>query len=119
MENKNNLHVRLDFEESLQGKRQVLSSQMNSLRLLKSMKKYKKLRRRELILKGKLKQGLKSLKVDINKILEQFPKKVGEEKIKIKKKTGRKTKTEQEKKHMENIESQLQDIQSKLNNLNS
>jgi hypothetical protein len=119
MENKNNLHVRLDYSESLEGKKQLLSSEMNILRLLKSIKNYIKFRRRELILKTRIRKELSSLRININNLLQQFPKKIGDEEIRIKKRTGRKTKTEQEKKHMEDIESQLQDIQSKLNGLNS
>lgn len=101
-----NVHVRFEYQEALNGKKQLLSSQMNFLQLLKRVKSYKVLRKSELILKSKVKKELKELKTEIENIQIIFsPEEIGEVKI--------------EKKHKEresggSIESQLREIQEKL-----
>jgi len=103
-----NIHIRLEYEEALEGKKEFLSSQLNLLEILKKLKNYKGQRKKELILKGKFKKELAALKTEINQIQEFFPKEEGKELEK-----GA-IKEYKEKKHKENIESQLKEIKEKL-----
>ena len=54
-------HVRLNYNEELDAKKQLLTSELNILQTLKKFKHYKTLRKRELTTKNKLKTALKSL----------------------------------------------------------
>jgi hypothetical protein len=59
MENK---HIRLDYAEVISARKQLLSSELNLVYLLKRLNNYKNLRKKEFLLKSKLKSGLYSLK---------------------------------------------------------
>ena len=52
------VHIKLDYEEALQTKRDMLSSQADLIKLLAALKRYKKLRQEELRLKSVLKRKL-------------------------------------------------------------
>lgn len=101
------LHIRLEYEEVVEGKRELLESQINLLEILKRVKNYKILRKRELILKGKLKNSLSLLNSEINQIQSHLPESEGELEIK-------EVMTKQETERDKNIESQLQEIREKL-----
>lgn len=101
------LHIRLEYEEAVEGKRELLESQINLLEILKRLKNYKILRKRELILKGKLKNSLSLLSSEINQIQSHLPE--SEDELGIKREI-----TEQETERDKNIESQLQEIREKL-----
>ena len=59
-------HVRLNYEEALFAKKQFLSSELNILHIIKKIKHYRILRKKEHTLKTKLKTSLKSLNTKIN-----------------------------------------------------
>lgn len=101
------LHIRLEYEEAVEGKRELLESQINLLEILKRVKNYKILRKRELILKGKLKKSLSFLSSELNQIKNNLPE--SENELGIKEET-----TKQEIEKDKNIESQLQEIREKL-----
>lgn len=103
------IHVRTEYEEALQGKKELLSTQVNLLELLKKLKNYKILRKRELILKTKLKKSLSSLNSEINQTYGFFPAQETAESIEIKK-----TETKEETARQKGIEKELQDIREKL-----
>ncbi len=107
-----NIHVRLEYPEALKGKRDFLSLQLNLLNLLKKLKNYKVERKRELIIKAKLKNQLSLLKAQIRNLGTLLPSEEAEKQIKKKpkKKTGTVGKRS-------NIEQQLREIQDKLANL--
>ena len=106
------LHVKLEHEEALEGKKDLLSSQLNILEILKRVKNYRIQRKRELILKGKLKKLFSSLNSEINQALEFFPKEETQEDIKVER-----DKKKKETSRQKNIESELQDIKDKLTKL--
>ena len=85
-------HVRLDYEEALTAKKELLNSEMNLLKIGKKLKIYRDLRKKELTEKGKFKTSLGILKKRINLILSTFPKEkvnIEEEKeIQVKKEEG-------------------------------
>ncbi len=104
MENK---YIKFDYQEALEAKKQLLSSEFNLLQTAKRVRNYKILRKRELITKNKLKTALRNLRAKINALQSTFPQ---EEMPRPLKKTVAKAKKKQE----QNIQEQLQDIQEKL-----
>ena len=103
-------HVKLDYEEALNAKKQILSAELNLLQTAKRVKNYKLLRKKELITKTKLKTSLTSLRTKINSIKLTFPEE--DESIEIKS-----IKKRAEKRKNKDIKKQLEDIQSKLERL--
>jgi hypothetical protein len=100
-------HVKLDYEEALNAKKQLLSAELNILHILKKLKNYKILRKREFITKNKLKNTTTTLKSKINLILSTFPKEP--EEIVAPKRIKRK-----ERQETQNITKELEDIKEKL-----
>ncbi len=119
MKNENLIHVKLEYEEALQSKKDILSSEINLIRIIKVIRQYRFLRLKELKTKSKLHQEIKGLIVNIRKIKTILPKlKIPEilqkdriteepERLEIKEKPY----------YDKNLESQLKDIQEKLNEL--
>ncbi|MCK5043382.1 hypothetical protein KAR52_00040 [Candidatus Pacearchaeota archaeon] len=117
MKNENLIHVKLEYGEALQSKRNVLSSEMNLLRITKSTKRYKLLRSEELKLKISLLKKIKDFLMGIKKLQITLPKLEIPEILKDEKNFEKiKSKIEVEE-YDENLESQLKDIQEKLNSL--
>ena len=73
-------HIKFDYEEALSGKKQILSSELDLLHILKSLKTYGILRKKEFITKTKLKASVTALKTKINYIQASFPEEIIEEK---------------------------------------
>jgi len=118
----NPLYVQLTYEESLDGKKQILYSETSILRLLRILQTYRVLRAKELIKKQQLYTKLKQLKSNLRLLETDFPKikipthlrrnyileKVSAEK-KIEDKEIREIQS-----HNREIEKQLEEIQRKL-----
>ena len=117
--NENLIHVKLENEEALESKRQILTSEGDFLKIMQSIKGYHNLRSKELNTKIILYNKVKSLMSDIRKIQRILPK-VEIPKI-LQKEEDIKTDTtkikRKKKKYGDEIESQLQEIQDKLNAL--
>ncbi len=103
-----NLHVRLEYNEAVFGKKDILSSEINLLELLRRLRNYKVSRKRELILKARLKRELFELKSRVHAIEGFFPSEESEEAIKSKARGLR------EEKRNKDIDSQLEEIREKL-----
>ncbi|MEX2017093.1 MAG: hypothetical protein WD876_01330 [Candidatus Pacearchaeota archaeon] len=67
-------YVKLESDEAVVGKRDLLSSQMNLLRILKSVKNYHNLRLKELKAKSKLYSNAKEFNQNLRKIQFNIPK---------------------------------------------
>ncbi|GAH97997.1 unnamed protein product [marine sediment metagenome] len=117
MKNENLIHVKLEYGEALQSKRDVLSSEMNLLRITGIIKKYRILRLEELKIKSKLYRKIKEVITNMRNTQTTLPKlKIPE----ILKKTEETEKPElqiKEKQYDGSLGSQLQEIQDKLNSL--
>ena len=100
-------HVKLNYEEALSAKKQILSAELNLLQTAKRVKNYKILRRRELVFKNKLKTVLKNLKEKLRALKLTLP----EEEQTIEPKT---TKKRTEKRKDKDIKNQLEEIKEKL-----
>jgi hypothetical protein len=74
-------HIRIDYEEALSSKKQLLSSELNLLQTLKYLKGYKILRKKEMTEKNNLRAGISSLKAKISLIQSTFPKEESNSKL--------------------------------------
>lgn len=68
-----NIHVRLDYDEAISARKNILVSQKELLELVKSIKFYAVQRKKEFTLKNKLKRNLANLRVAIIKIEKEMP----------------------------------------------
>lgn len=73
MKNENLIHVKLEHKEALQSKKDILSSEMNLLRILQIIKKYHWLRSEELQLKLKFNKKIKEMVANIKKLQKTLP----------------------------------------------
>ena len=118
MKQDNLIHLKFEYKEALDGKRAVLSSQENILRIIQHIKAYKQLRNMELRNKQKIYTKMKALKADLEKLQKTLPK------LKIPKILKKETKRIDESKSdvksllkYGTVEEQLRVIQKKLKEL--
>jgi hypothetical protein len=122
MKSENLIHVKLEYQEAINSKRDILSSEMNFLRTAGLIKKYRLLRMNELKTKLKLHRKIKEMLLNLKKMQTTLPKvkipeilnKDKEITEEPKKKTATKVK---EKQYDLSLESQLEEIQDRLNDL--
>ena len=100
-------YIKMDFEETLEAKKQLLFAELNIIKTAKRVRNYKILRKRESTTKNKLKIALKTLKTKINLIKSDFP----QEEMPQIPKTREKRKQELQE---QDIKQELQEIQDKL-----
>lgn len=75
----NSIYVKFEYNTLLDGKKQILSSQINCLNILKKMESYGLLRKKEYIYKLKIKNNIKEIKEKLSMIDKQeIPKKAHE-----------------------------------------
>ena len=102
-------HIMFDYEEALSARKNILTTEINLLGILKKIKAYKTLRKKELSSKNSLRIQLGNLRKKIDLIQSFLPKQV---EIKIKKKTKKKTAKEKG-----DIQEELDKIKRKLEKL--
>jgi len=117
MSSENVIYIKLDYMEALKAKRSILSSELSSLNIAKKIARYRVIRVEELGLKSKLYEKIKETKSNIRKLQILLPNP----------KVPRIVKKEQAiEKHLEaesvlndagDIESQLREIQRRLERL--
>jgi hypothetical protein len=120
------IHVKLENQEALELKRNVLLLEKSLLEIVKNIREYNALRKKEFILKNKVKKDLSRLKSLILELDSSLPK---EEAIKmlqklhpeerrseavIKKQIVKAKKIQEQPRLRSDIESQIQEIQEKL-----
>ena len=103
-------YVRLDYEQALDTKREMLSSQINLLSIVNKIRSYKELRKKEISAKNQLKTELKALNLLINKLETDFPR--GSTEIQIK--TNH---IKINKKEIRRYDDELEEIKDKLRRL--
>jgi hypothetical protein len=119
------IHIKLDYSEALQAKKDVLGSELGLLKIARAIKNHQVLRSDELKMKLRLHRKLKELKTTITKLQQVLPKvkipeiledkEDKEEKKEDKKQTARKR--AKERAHDISLEVQLQEIQERLKQL--
>ena len=122
MKNENLIHVKFGHEEARQSQKGVLSLEMDLLKTLKVIKKYHPLRSEELKTKLKLHRKIKEVITNMGRLQTTLPKlKIPEilkrEHEEDKKLHEPKIKEIKKEKYDEGLESQLQEIQDRLNKL--
>lgn len=73
IKNESLIHVKLEHMEAIQSKKDILSSEMNLLRILQIIKKYHWLRSEELQLKLRLNKRIKNMVTNIKKLQKILP----------------------------------------------
>ncbi|MFH1358454.1 MAG: hypothetical protein ABIH37_01035 [archaeon] len=105
-------HVKIEYEEALSAKKEILSSQIDLLNIQKKMRDYKALRKKEFSLKNKLKSDFSSLKSKINTFTTTLP----EDEPYLKASSKKKQKII-EKDQPKDIQKELEEIREKLSKL--
>ncbi len=119
------VHIKVDYDEAVQSKKDILASERDFLRIIKRIKRYKLLRSEELSNRIKIQNKLKELNLNITKINQIFPKvklpdilKKKEEAKKKEIKEEKQPKIEIKEVHEDDdLERQLIEIQEKLRKL--
>ena len=109
MKNQNLIHVRLEEDEALDAKRDLLISEENLLEAIKSMKKYFMLRKEELRLKIRLQKNIKEFGSSVKKLENSFPEMEKTPALKKQRKPKEKEEVQDR-----NLESELDEIKNKL-----
>lgn len=112
-------YIKLDYEDAINAKKQILASELGILNLTKTLNSYKSLRKNEFDNKARLKSAFYVLKSKIATLQSTFPE---EEKTKIKVKERQfiienKEKTTSSKPSNYDFENELAEIQKKLQKL--
>jgi len=118
MKSENLIHVKLEYEEARQSKKDVLSLEMTLLKILRTIKEYHPLRLEELKIKLRLYRKIKELIADMGKLQIALPKlKIPEILKEEGKLEGTKIKEIKTGRYDGSLEAQLREIQDKLNKL--
>ena len=107
------IHIKLEHNEAILGKKQLLFTEANTLELLKRFNNFKDLRKRELILKNNFRKLLRSSISELTHLENDFPEEDDKE-IGIRRKHRRKRTSPKKSQHQRNIESELHDIREQL-----
>ena len=106
MENK---YFKLDFNQAVSAKKDLLSSQIGLINVIKRINQYKLLRKKERVIKSQLRMSLEILREKINLMQSTLPEKnFNEKKPKIMKTLSKEIKKSR------NLQDELDDIKAKL-----
>lgn len=105
-------HIRIEHPDAVASKKELLITEMNILKVVRRVINFKNLRKKEFTLRAKIKTDINSLRAKIKLFESSLPKE--ESKEKIEKKIAEKRKETREN---FDIQMQLEEIQSKLNEL--
>jgi len=115
VENESFIHIKLEREEALESKKDVLASQFTLLKILKRVNSYRAYRSKEFELKIEFYKKIKELKAKMINLEKAIPK------LKTPKKLNKEEQTKPQPKKPEirdsSIEGQLQEIQRRLEEL--
>ena len=105
------VHIKFNRPEAIQSKRDLLFAQRSILELLKHIKRYHLLRKKELVLKEKANKKIKETNKEINHLKRTLPKPKLPD---ILKEEGKEEKKEDKKEGTPKIDQELEEIQKKL-----
>ncbi len=112
------VHVKIEFEEAVQAKKDLLSSQSGFIMILKTLKRYCLLRKEEINRRLKMQNKIKDLKMNMTRLNNSMPKvKIPEIMKNIHEKPGEKPRDLLKEKRDQDLEAQLMDIQERLRKL--
>jgi vacuolar-type H+-ATPase subunit I/STV1 len=72
-QSENLIHVKLEYPEAVQSKKDILSTQKDLIEVLKSIKRYHLIRKEELKLKEIILKKIRELKTSMTKLNQTFP----------------------------------------------
>ena len=102
-------HIRMNQEEVIFAKKEILHSQINTLHLIKRLRNYKILRRKELNIRTKLKQEMGFLRSKINLMISTMPREASEKQTR-----GIQRESPFKEKVNNDLQKELDDIKAKL-----
>jgi len=118
MTTENSVYLRLENPEARSSKKDILSTEISLLNIIKSIKNYKELREEEFVLRAQIYKLIKEMNLTIRKTRSSFPfiklpekQKIEEIKVKERKKIERKEDSD--------LEFQLREIQERLRQMGS
>ncbi|MCL5018635.1 MAG: hypothetical protein M1416_02635 [Candidatus Pacearchaeota archaeon] len=117
VEEENPVYFRVGYYESLESKKQILSSEMSFLNIIKIARRYNSLRKEELEIRGKIYKAIKELDLALRKTKASFPfLKIPEtpKRVEIRREV-----TAPRKDFDESLEMELRKIQEKLKSIGS
>jgi hypothetical protein len=118
MTGENLIHIKLEYEEALQSKKDILSSQMAMLKIERTIRGYHSYRSQGFELKINLSKKIRELKSNIWNLQKILPRLKIPEILRKEERVKKEHKSPERKKPQEgNLEEQLQDIQRRLNEL--
>ncbi len=100
-------HVRLDYADALSAKKDLLGAEINLLQIVRKMKAYRMVRKKEMTAKNKLRIEIGKLRKSMDNLDKHLP----SDNIKEDKRKNKSKKVIQEGK---NLDSELMDIKRKL-----
>jgi hypothetical protein len=119
MANENPVYLKLEYSESVESKKNILSSEVSLINIIKIIKRYKSLREDEFVLRAQMYKLIKEANLAIRKTKNSFPFINLPEKHKIEEIKIVKAKKIKEEKADTSLEYQLRDIQEKLRQMGS
>ena len=123
------IHVKIDYMDAVQSKKDLLASEREFIRVLRIIKKYSLLRKEELTLRLKMQSKIKTLKINLGRLGEILPRvkiptilkrdEIEEEKAEFSPGIFQRLRIliEQEEPKDKDLESQLREIQERLRKL--
>lgn len=99
-------HVRIDYDEAFESKKQILNCELNLIQIVRRIRAYKILRKKEFKLKNDLKSQYLSLKNMVNSLILTIPE---YKEMRLPKKH-----VESEIKESKDIKKELEEIKNKL-----
>jgi hypothetical protein len=116
VKNDNFIHIRLEYDEARQTRKDLLASEIDTLNIRKSIERYNAMRHVELDLKAKFFREMKKILKDIKSLEAGFPKVESTKEPETPTQKAVKTVVAKTQKNDE-LENQLLEIQRKLRNL--
>ena len=121
MKSKNVIHIKFDYANALYVKKDFLASEIDLLKISQRIKKYREYRLKELEIKQRIYQKLRAANIDLRLLQKNMPEikipKLLKPEERIKRKPIIKQEHKEIQEHKDDLESQLQEIERKLNSI--
>ncbi|MAH07044.1 hypothetical protein CMI38_02210 [Candidatus Pacearchaeota archaeon] len=106
-------HVKIEYDSGLTSKKELLSSEINLLNIVRRLKNYRVLRRKEMASKNSLNREMKALRTKFGLLEASFP---NQKELKVKD-DKRKNKVKKGKVSKADVHDELDEIRKKLERL--
>jgi hypothetical protein len=103
-------HVKLDYVNALSAKKDLLGAEINLLQIVRKIKAYRMIRKKEMVTKNKLRLEIGKLRKLMDGLVSHLP----TENVKMDKRKNKKKKVDEEGRNLDN---ELREIKKKLERL--